>query len=201
MTLTALIFTIFGIGVGAYWHLHAHSEQAQNYRSHCDKALTEIISQVTQTLGRALEPVLLRLRGQPNELLMVTDDFQLLRNPTDILKMAGIQECLQDYANHYAELLGEYPQVRKMCDSLVSSLRRLRKCGLWGAGGSLVIGLAAFIAQLLCLRVPVWIQVTGVAMIAVMVMFMAILKARQDSLADRFTDKCSQLARHGARAA
>jgi len=199
MTVPGVIFMLVGVAVAAYWHFHEQTQQVEGYRSLRDDARSGMIARVIETMGKALEPALVRLALLREELLIVHGDI-LLNKPTDVLKEVGVDDALRDYANDYSDLFTRYAEVKAMCNRLIASLRHLRKVSLCGAGGLFVLGLIATGLQAFQVPVLPWVQCLGLALITIAAVIIVVLRARQDALVDEFTDKCLALSENVARA-
>ena len=195
-----VIYTLLGLVVAAYAWFQDLGEKAERYRSVRDRAQSAVIAQVTETLGKALEPPLVELalrRPELPELLELFDRVSLVRKVSDILEQVGVHGRLREYANDYSSLFVEYHEVERMCDRLITSLRRLRDSLLRGGGALLAVGLILAALQALKVVVPPLVQCGPLALILCAAVVVGGWVSSHNCLADHFEDKCSQLTRNG----
>ena len=188
MTLTSVIFILLGVAVGGYWQLYRQTDKVNEYTSRRDRRLSIIITEITETLGRALEPALHRLREHA-KLLEVYEDLGM--SPTDILKGVGVPEILREYEEEYSELFVECSEVKEICEKAIGSSRARRDWGLRGGLLLLMLGAAMFVLELFNIDVAPWPQLGGLLIVVFGGVMIYRMSARHHCLEDKFIDKCS----------
>ena len=187
MTTGALVTGLLALAWAAYWQLSERAEKASEYRTRSETARARLMEKITTALAECLAPEFRR-----PSIVTFDDALRPRTNPTQLPSAPEMSVILEEFTSENAAFLADYVLVRQLCEKLIRSLRRLRRFGLMGGGGLLLVAMAIQVLASSQVVPEKWLSVSSAGIVAVAVLAAIALKSGQDALADMFEDACSR---------